>query len=139
MIENPTLEMADQLITEYCQQILLFLETGKLQIKPAMYMQCYDVVVRLSDEMSLSEQLYTLYKQKIDEMLTRVESKVQAKVSDSKEFLIEYLQQWRNYTIYVYSLNKIMQYLDRFHLKNQGDKSLTATSLNKFRDRIFKR
>ena len=51
-------------------------------------------------------------------MLSRVDNKVQAKVSDSKEFLIEYLQQWRNYTIYVYSLNKIMQYLDRFHLKN---------------------
>ena len=69
MIENPTLELADELIAEYCKQILAFLETGKHQIKPAMYMQCYDCVVKLSDEMSLSEQLYTLYKQKIDEML----------------------------------------------------------------------
>ena len=72
-------------------------------------------------------------------MLSLAESKIKAKVSDSKEFLSEYLLQWRNFTLFVHSLNKVMFYLDRFHLKNQGDKSLTATSLNMWRDRIFKR
>jgi hypothetical protein len=66
-----------------------------------------------------------------------MDNAIMTKISDSKEFLIEYIRQWRNYTVFIYSLNKVMQYLDRFHLKNQGDLSLTETSLNLFRDKIF--
>lgn len=32
-----------------------------------------------------------------------------------------------------------MQYLDRFHLKNQGDQSLTETALSMYREKIFGR
>lgn len=78
-----------------------------------------------------------MYKDKVKAMLQRMDNAIMTKISDSKEFLIEYIRQWRNYTIFIYSLNKVMQYLDRFHLKNQGDLSLTETSLNLFRDKIF--
>lgn len=88
--------------------------------------------------MSLSEDLYQMYKDKVNNMLVRMDKIIMTKVSDSKEFLIEYVNQWNHYTIFIYSLNKVMQYLDRFHLKNQGDLSLTETALNLFREKIFR-
>lgn len=36
-------------------------------------------------------------------------------------------------------MNKVMNYLDRFHLKNAGDQSLTQTSLQIFRQSIYKK
>ena len=36
-------------------------------------------------------------------------------------------------------MNKVMNYLDRFHLKNAGDHSLTQTSLQIFRQNIYKK
>lgn len=81
-------------------------------------MEAYNCVVMLSDEMSLSEDLYQMYKDKISNMLRRMDKAIMEKSSDSKEFLIEYIRQWKHYTLFVYSLNKVMQYLDRFHLKN---------------------
>lgn len=139
MIENPTMDDTVRLIDNYCAAIQKFLVTGVHNIKPKQYMEAYNCVVKLSDEHSLSEDLYQLYKKKVDEMLANCDQFIQAKVGDSKEYLTEYIAQWRNYTLFIHSLNKIMQYLDRFHLKNQGDQSLTETALNMFRDRIFKR
>ena len=46
---------------------------------------------------------------------------------------------WGKYTIFVHSMNKVMNYLDRFHLKNAGDQSLTQTSLQIFRKNIYQR
>ena len=57
----------------------------------------------------------------------------------SHEFLAEYIKYWDKYTIFVHSMSKVMNYLDRFHLKNAGDQSLTQTSLQIFRQLIYKK
>lgn len=57
-MEDPTLESTDRIIENYCQAILKYLETNVLEIRPKQYMEAYNCVVMLSDEMSLSEDLY---------------------------------------------------------------------------------
>jgi hypothetical protein len=59
-----------------------------------------------------------MYKDKTKEMLVRIDKAIMAKQSDSKEFLIEYVKQWKYFTIFVATMNRLFQYLDNFHLKN---------------------
>lgn len=79
-----------------------------------------------------------MYKDKTKEMLVRIDKAIMEKQSDSKEFLIEYVKQWKYFTIFVATMNRLFQYLDNFHLKNQGANSLAETALELFRDQIFK-
>lgn len=54
-------------------------------------MECYNYVIKLSDEQSMSEDLYEMYKKKISEMLAMVEKALQMKQGNSNAFLIEYV------------------------------------------------
>ena len=54
-------------------------------------MECYNYVIKLSDEQSMSEDLYEMYKKKINEMLTMVEKALALKASNSNAFLVEYV------------------------------------------------
>ena len=87
----------------------------------------------------MSEDLYEMYKKKISEMLAMVEKALQTKTGSTNSFLIEYVEQWRKFTLFTNAIRKVMQYLDRFHLKNQGDQSLTETALAMYRDKIFQK
>jgi hypothetical protein len=69
MDNDPTLESTDKIIEAYCKAILKYLDTNVLEIRPKQYMEAYNCVVMLSDEMSLSEDLYQMYKDKISVML----------------------------------------------------------------------
>ena len=80
-----------------------------------------------------------MYKKKINEMLVMVEKALALKSGNTNAFLVEYVDQWRKFTLFTNAIRKVMQYLDRFHLKNQGDQSLTETALSMYRDKIFGR
>ena len=54
-------------------------------------MNCYNEVIRLTDEEDQSEALYKIYKRKITEMLNLVDKALQAKINAKQEFLIEYV------------------------------------------------
>ena len=53
--------------------------------------------------------------------------------------MAEYNKQWINFTLCVNSLQKVMVYIDRTLLQNQGDQSLFEQALTLFRDKVFKR
>ena len=57
----------------------------------------------------------------------------------SKDFIKEYANQWKDYTLYFYSIYKIFSYLDRFYIKNLGanGKTLTETALELWSQEIF--
>lgn len=50
-----------------------------------------------------------------------ISAAIEKKVGVSYDFLAEYIKYWAKYTIFVHSMSKVMNYLDRFHLKNAGD------------------
>ena len=61
-----------------------------------------------------------------------------AKLKDnSKEFLREYNDQWKKYTMYARSLVNVFKYLDQYYLRGQGEQSVTNAALEMFRDQIF--
>ena len=70
-------------------------------------------------------------------ILTNVAPKIEEKASDSKEFLSEYVAQWKNFSLFLFSMKKLMVYLDRYHLKTANQQSLTETSLIIFRKEIY--
>ena len=78
-----------------------------------------------------------MYKKKISEMVSMVEKALQTKTGSSNSFLIEYVDQWRKFTIFTNTIRKVMQYLERFYLKSRGDQSLTERALAMYRDKIF--
>jgi len=104
-------------------------------------MQTYTCIVRLCDEYDKAADLYIEYQSLLDNYIThKIYPNIQSKVGDSKEFLAEYVQQWKNYTIFTFSMKKMFEYLDRYYLKNGAEKcqNLTETSLNHFKEKIFK-
>lgn len=90
-------------------------------MEPKQYMKTYHCIVKLSDEYNISEDLYRIYKERIESYIKVVQASIQSKVGNPHEFLAEYIKCWGKYTIFVHSMNKVMNYLDRFHLKNAGD------------------
>jgi len=104
-------------------------------------MQTYTCIVRLCDEYDKAADLYLEYQQLLSNyMNNKIYTSIQSKVGDSKEFLAEYCQQWKNYTIFTFSMKKMFEYLDRYYLKNGAEKcqNLTETALNHFKEKIFK-
>ena len=102
-------------------------------------MKTYHCIVKLSDEYNISEDLYRIYKEKIESYIKIIQTAIKKKQGDPHDFLAEYIKCWSKYTIFVHSMNKVMNYLDIFHLKNVGDQSLTQTSLQLFRQNIYRK
>ena len=42
---------------------------------------------------------------------------IDAKAGDSREFLEEYVQQWKNFSLFLFQMTKLVSYLDKYHLK----------------------
>lgn len=116
-----TMEIGAEQIEKYCKAILEYLTSGKLVMEPKQYMKTYHCIVKLSDEYGMSENLYRIYKEQIEGYVRVIFAAIEKKVGVSHEFLAEYIKYWDKYTIFVHSMSKVMNYLDRFHLKNAGD------------------
>ena len=49
------------------------------------------------------------------------------------------MHQWRNFTLFTKAIRSVFQYLDRFHLLNQGKPSLFKTALAIYKKEIFQK
>jgi len=84
-----TLAYGEEQIDIYYNAILDYLVSQKLNMKPRQYMKTYNCVVKLSDEYNISEDLYRLYKEKIEAYIKIIEGGIKPKVGDAHEFLQE--------------------------------------------------
>lgn len=88
-------------------------------MKPKQYMATYTIIVQLCDGADMGCDLYLKYKSILEEYISKfITPKIQSKLGDSREFLEEYVKQWKKYTIMVFSMRKMFDYLDRFYLRN---------------------
>ena len=55
----------------------------------------------------MSEDLYEMYKKKISEMLAMVEKALQTKTGSTNSFLIEYVDQWRKFTLFTNAIRRV--------------------------------
>ena len=58
-----TLEDGRHALQEYDTLIQNYLKTGKIDIKPKQFIETYSMIVKLSDESDMSEELYYVYKE----------------------------------------------------------------------------
>jgi len=68
--QNITIEDGKREINNYLSCIMGYLETGKIKLKPAQYMQTYTCIVRLSDEYDKASDLYVIYQHILNEYIT---------------------------------------------------------------------
>ena len=142
-----TIEDCQQEIDSYLSKIMEYLKTGKMNMKPGQFMTTYTTIIRICDEQDKAQDLYLIYKKILQTYIKeQITSSIQMKVGDSREFLEEYVKQWRQYTIFTFSMKKMFDYLDRYFLKtskptdnNERMQNLVETALYYFREKIFEK
>ena len=119
-----TLQMGEQEIDKFSGFILEYLSTQKYSYTPKMYMKAYTFIVRLCDEYDMASDLYRKYLNLFQLFIDKhVLPAIQNKAGDSREFLAEYIIQWKKFTIFTFSMKKLFDYLDRYYLKNGAERS----------------
>ena len=136
-----TLAEGKEQIDIYMKSIMHFLETKKSNIRAKQYMATYECIVKISDENDEAEALYVIYQEKLKQYIEKhISRQIQSRAGDSREFLNEYVKQWKNYTIFTLSIIKMFNYLDRYYLKNGAEHpctNLTHTALRYNREKVF--
>ena len=103
-------------------------------------MKTYSCIVKLCDVDDQAPDLYAIYQELLNKYINdTIYPSIQTKAGESREFLIEYAAQWKKYTIFVFCLKKMFDYLDRFYLKHRMEylSNLTETALSQFKEKIF--
>ena len=116
-----SLDDGRQALQQYDNLIQNYLKTGKIDIKPKQFIETYSMIVKLSDESDMSEELYFVYKEQFKAyMETHVLPAITKHVGDSSAIVSEFNSQWKQFGIYTFSMKKMYDYLDRYYLKNGG-------------------
>ena len=106
MEDEPDLDSATELINTYVESIHNFLNAPDLgiDVKPSVYVQTYNSIVFLCDDDNEdhSKGLYTLYQKILKKYVDKtIAPAIKAKAKDSKNFLTEYILQWKKYATFV--------------------------------------
>jgi len=82
-------------------------------------MQSYTCIVRLCDENDAAEDLFVLFKKYLTNYIDKeAYPPIQSKLGDTREFLAEYINQFKQFTLFLQSIKKMFEYLDRYYLRN---------------------
>ena len=135
-----TLSECKSEIDNYLRLLHQHLQTGvvdKFIIK--QFMRTHACIYNLSDrEADMSQRLYEYYQSILKRFLEQnVLPKLELKVTDSNQFLMEVVHQWRQYSIFTYSNTKIFEYLDRGYIKHQSQVVLSDLALHIYKRNIF--
>jgi len=80
-----------------------------------------------------------VYQDRIKAFIKNVyEPSIKKKVGDHREFLEEYCKMWKKFTLFIFTIKKLFDYLDRYYLKNAGQSNLARTALKIFEAQVFK-
>ena len=93
-------------------------------------------MLKVCDELDKARELHEYFKAK----LTAHIKNVVLVVLENKEediLLKYYINAWKDYTILVHFIRKMLSYLDRYYLKNNNTVTLATTALHLFRDQCF--
>jgi hypothetical protein len=73
-----------------------------------------------------------------DYLSGRVVGRLGKVTGDPATFLREYVNEWKKYSLFVFSNKKMFDYLDKFYLKTNSQLSLSDQALEVFREIVFK-
>ena len=121
---------------KYIGNITHYLRTGKLNHSNKNYMEVYDIVLSQCDEQDNAQKLFEYYTRTCMKYI-REEILPVLRQASGAQFLKLYTEQWKKYTLLVHYVAKILNYLDRYHLKNANMNSLAANALQIFQDECF--
>jgi hypothetical protein len=79
-------------VDSYVPKIMDYLTTGKMNMKPGLYMDTYTDILKMCDEFDKAAEMYHKYQKLLDDYVQNVVyHKVQQKVGDTREMLQEYV------------------------------------------------
>ena len=106
-VEEATIEDGKGEVDTIADMFLAYLRTKQYGVVPRRFMRAYSIIVKLCDQDEGSQQLFFHFQDKMQHyILTNVAPKIEEKASDSKEFLAEYVAQWRNFSLFLFSMKK---------------------------------
>jgi cullin 1 len=117
--------------------IYKYLETGVIKNQYKKFMQVYNIVINISDEHDKAKDLVDYFRRTCknyikDTIVPQVLNR------QGPELIREFTKNWKNFTLLVYFLAKILHYLDRYYLKNANLQSLQQNALQLFNEQCFK-
>lgn len=93
-------------------------------------------MLKVCDELDKARELHEYFKQKLSQ---HIKSVVLIALEGKEEDILlkYYIKAWKDYTILVHFIRKMLSYLDRYYLKNNNTVTLATTALHLFRDQCF--
>ena len=99
-----------------------YLLTSEMKINSKEYMQTYTYIIRICDEQDKAADLYQIYQHiLLNYVRETIAPRIQMKTGDTRAFLEEYCFQWKQFTLFTFSMKKMFDYLDRYYLKNGNE------------------
>eukprot|EP00742_Colponemidia_sp_Colp-10_P012374 GILJ01013887.1.p1 GENE.GILJ01013887.1~~GILJ01013887.1.p1 ORF type:complete len:778 (-),score=125.49 GILJ01013887.1:93-2393(-) len=106
-----------------------YLQSGVFQRSNQQFMQIYGMVVELADKDDMGKDLFNFYKDTITDYVCNVVAPCCVKLY-GEELLKEAAKRWENHKIFVYWMQRVFQYLDRYYCPNNNLPPLFQLGLN---------
>ena len=121
-------------------KIFEFFKTGQYGVKPGDYMILYTTVQAvcddlLDDDLINSKEMYEYYKQTIESYIIDCKKKL---INEGKDNIIdEFLLHTRNIKFFIFQMQRVFCYLDRFYVKVKKTKSLSEIAFDLYKSLFY--
>ena len=121
-------------------KIFEFFKTGQYGVKPGDYMILYTTVQAacddlLDDDLINSKEMFEYYKQAIESYIIDCKKKL---INEGKDNIIdEFLLHTRNIKFFIFQMQRVFCYLDRFYVKVKKEKSLSETAFDLYKSLFY--
>ena len=124
-------------------KIFEFFKTGQYGVKPGDYMILYTTVQAACDEKDLlddddlsnSKKMFEYYKQTIESYIIDCKKKL---INEGKDNIIDgFLLHTRNIKFFIFQMQRVFCYLDRFYVKVKKEKSLSETAFDLYKSLFY--
>ena len=123
-------------------KIFEFFKTGQYGVKPGDYMILYTTVQAACDQKDFSDddlinskEMFEYYKQTIESYIIDCKKKL---INEGKDNIIdEFLLHTRNIKFFIFQMQRVFCYLDRFYVKVKKEKSLSEIAFDLYKSLFY--
>lgn len=126
----------NEIKTCYIDRIVSFLDgSSERVVNNKEFVRIYQIIVNQCDSEDNNEPLYDFYQEQCDRYIqTKLIPKIRGKTGAI--MINEYVKCWKNFAIFSKCCHRMLDYLDRYFLKNNNLPLLGENSLTKFKDQV---
>eukprot|EP00743_Colponemidia_sp_Colp-15_P002736 GILK01002963.1.p1 GENE.GILK01002963.1~~GILK01002963.1.p1 ORF type:complete len:756 (-),score=135.64 GILK01002963.1:180-2396(-) len=121
----------------HIESLIEFLKTGVFKNRSNMtFMKVYGTIIELADKDENGKKLYDFYASTIQDYISNEVVPICQKLQ-GEDLLTETAKRWEQHKILVYWMQRVFQYLDRYHCPNNNLPTLFQCGLEIFLQKFF--